>query len=745
MKKLSPLFLLIGIIFLFFLQVIVSSDIWGFRDFHRYVYPIRHFTWESMRSFIIPFWNPYIGCGTPLFAGLQGCVFYPPSILVYLFPYEIGLKIYVIFHFLLAGITSYLLGLQLKLDRAPSFILSLVYTFSGWFVSSIDIPIILASSSWIPIVFLFLIRQSFVLTGIFLSFQFMCGEPSIFYITSILVLLFSLYIRIRWTIPILSILIAFSLSLFQILPFLELLSHSTRLLQGYSESAKWAFSPYEVFRFILPSSCGGIVRGEEEPILWFGQEWLKSPYLGIIPFILALISILYPRKERIVSFFSLTALLFLIISFGNYTPLYKALYPLFSLMRYPVKFLYITSFSASILAGFGTSYLLNKKTNPTKVFIYIGLFICCVFIFPFFKRNDLFSLFSISPIRLIKWWNDLYPDAIFILFLISFSLIFLVLYLSGIIKRNTFVLGFAGIIIIDLFFFGLDLNPLVKREVYDKSNTIRFLEKKDGLFRICLSPRTAQYFTKIRGKTLNEAIKNSKRFVIPNTGMVFGIFEAGCYDSIYLSSYFQLKEAMKRQFSEILRLLSMMNIRFIISRDPLSEKEIKLVYQDRDMFLYENRNYLPRAFFVSDYKVVQNTLGYMLSPEFDPKREVVLEEKPEKKVKSQKSKVKSAVKIIKYEPNRVLIEVDSEMSGFLVLADTYYPGWKAYVKKVKSQKSKVKSEVRIYKANYCFRAVCVPKGKSLMEFRYFPRTFIIGLIGSLVSSITIAGFLIPKK
>jgi len=743
-KRLFPLFLLVCLVLLFFLPVILSSSIWGFRDFHRYVYPIRYFGRTCIIHGIIPFWNPYIGCGTPFFAGLQGCVFYPPSILVYILPFDIGLKAYIIFHFLLSAIGCYFLGLHFKLDKEPSFIIAIVYTFSGWLLSSIDIPIILASSSWMPLIFLFLLRSSFILTGLSLSFQFTAGEPSIFYITSILIFVFSIYIKKIKT-GLISLLIGISFSLFQILPFLEFLLHSTRISQGYTESTKWAFSPYEVFKFILPSSCGAIVRGDEQPFLWFGQMWLKSPYLGVIPFILSIIAILYPRKEKIPLFFSYSALISLIASFGSYTPLYKALYPLFFLMRYPVKFLYITSFSLSVLSGFCASYILNKKTNPVKAFVYVGLFISALLIILFLKRDLFFSLFSsISKERLLKWQNMLYSDGIFILLIISFSLIFVLLYISSKIKRNAFIIGFIGLIIIDLFFFGSMLNPLVKKGVYKKSDTVRFLEKKNGLFRICLSPKTSQYFTIIRGKTLTEAIENAKRFVIPNTSILFGIYEAGSYDSLYISSYFSFKKNLaNKPFPLILKLLSLMNVRFIISRYPIIEENIRLVYQDKDLLLYENPLFLERAFFVEGYVIKKRPLEYILSPDFAQDMEIVLEEEPQE-LQIENCKMQNAkCKIIKYEPNKVIIEVDTPSNGFLFLSDTYYPGWKAYVR-TQSTEKRTQKETKIYKANYCFRAVKIPKGSYIVEFRYFPKTFIIGLIASLVSCLFIMVYLKTK-
>ncbi|MEW6679691.1 MAG: YfhO family protein, partial [bacterium] len=413
---------------------------------------------------------------------------------------------------------------------------------------------------------------------------------------------------------------------------------------------------------------------------------------------------------------------------------------------------------------FGANYILNKKTNPVKAFIYIGLFICGVFILIFLKKDGIFTLFPLPPLRLMEWLNDLYVDGIFILLATCFSLLFLILYITGLIRRSAFILAFMGIIIIDLFFFGKELNPLVKRELYDKSDTIRIFSKKEGLFRINLSPKTAQYFTVIRGKTLQEAIENSKRFVIPNTSMVFRIFEGGIYDSIYLSDYFQLKEKMaKTPFSSISKLLSMMNIRFIISKERLLEKDIRLVYQDRDMFLYENPFWFERAFVVYNYRTMQKNrvLEYMLSPQFHPEREVVLEEEVKSHIRSilrakrsKKSKVtyevscerseaksqKSKCKIIDYQPNRVVIEVETKEPGLLFLSDTYYPGWKAYISHQSSLLApEHQKEVRIYRANYCFRAVEVDKGRQLVEFRYFPRTFIIGLIASLVSFVLILG------
>src|SRR5207247_1360779 len=74
--------------------------------------------------------------------------------------------------------------------------------------------------------------------------------------------------------------------------------------------------------------------------------------------------------------------------------------------------------------------------------------------------------------------------------------------------------------------------------------------------------------------------------------------------------------------------------------------------------------------------------------------------------------------VVDYRSNRVVCEVDAKTSGFLVLLDTYYPGWCAYVDG---------RDAEILRANFAFRAVEVPAGKHQVEFVYRPQSFYAGL------------------
>ena len=71
------------------------------------------------------------------------------------------------------------------------------------------------------------------------------------------------------------------------------------------------------------------------------------------------------------------------------------------------------------------------------------------------------------------------------------------------------------------------------------------------------------------------------------------------------------------------------------------------------------------------------------------------------------------------------IEAALEAPGYLLLLDTYYPGWKAYVDG---------ERVSIHRADYNFRAVTLPAGRSHVSFEYRPASFALGLCLSLMGA-----------
>ncbi|MBZ0291208.1 MAG: YfhO family protein [Anaerolineae bacterium] len=139
-----------------------------------------------------------------------------------------------------------------------------------------------------------------------------------------------------------------------------------------------------------------------------------------------------------------------------------------------------------------------------------------------------------------------------------------------------------------------------------------------------------------------------------------------------------------------------------------------------DIKLYENPSVLPRAFVVGDLRVVEDSeigtetaLQIMAQPDFDPAQIAILSasEADDLLAGNDSNAGESHAQVVTYLPERVEIQVQTASSGYLLLADAYYPGWRAWVND---------SETPIYRADVMFRAVPVPAGESTVIFEYAP-------------------------
>jgi hypothetical protein len=148
------------------------------------------------------------------------------------------------------------------------------------------------------------------------------------------------------------------------------------------------------------------------------------------------------------------------------------------------------------------------------------------------------------------------------------------------------------------------------------------------------------------------------------------------------------------------------------------------------MVIYRYKACVERAIVVFEYQVRDpaSILAEVRSGTFDPKRVLLLEEKPTsvagKETTITTKETNASVRITSYEPDEVGIEASLPRPGFLLLLDTYFPGWTASVNGWPAQ---------IYRADYSFRAVSLPMGKSTINFSYQPKSLCIGMALSVTS------------
>ena len=147
---------------------------------------------------------------------------------------------------------------------------------------------------------------------------------------------------------------------------------------------------------------------------------------------------------------------------------------------------------------------------------------------------------------------------------------------------------------------------------------------------------------------------------------------------------------------------------------------------------------LPRARLVGDAVVLsdEETVPYILSSEFRPAEEVVLTQSSP--ISLAGGTVMGEVEWVEREPNRQRLRVRSDSPALLVLADNWFPAWKARVND---------REVPVLRANHTLRAVPVGQGKSEVEIFFDSGTLAGPLLLSLASLALVCGavFLPPRR
>jgi hypothetical protein len=180
------------------------------------------------------------------------------------------------------------------------------------------------------------------------------------------------------------------------------------------------------------------------------------------------------------------------------------------------------------------------------------------------------------------------------------------------------------------------------------------------------------------------------------------------------------------------------------SKSVLGPNRWRRVTQTSDVQIYENRQVLPRAWLVSEARVLdkQVMLGTIRSGKFpdgsnwEPQRSALVE--------SETGFVASAATggradVTRYEPNRIEIRTQADAPTILVLSENHYPGWRAYIDG---------RNVEVLRVDYELRGVVLPAGAHEISFVYRPKSVMIGLLISAIT-ITVLGLwwwmLLPEK
>jgi len=140
------------------------------------------------------------------------------------------------------------------------------------------------------------------------------------------------------------------------------------------------------------------------------------------------------------------------------------------------------------------------------------------------------------------------------------------------------------------------------------------------------------------------------------------------------------------------------------------------VYDHDNVWIYENRRALPRAWLVPKVEIVngeealRRIRGESEQP-FNPREVALLEPVDGVNINFPREKFETSAeaRIVGYEPNRLAIETVADKRSALVVSEINYPGWEAAIDG---------QPATIFTANYLLRGVIVPEGEHRVEMRY---------------------------
>ena len=149
--------------------------------------------------------------------------------------------------------------------------------------------------------------------------------------------------------------------------------------------------------------------------------------------------------------------------------------------------------------------------------------------------------------------------------------------------------------------------------------------------------------------------------------------------------------------------LNMLNTRYFIF--PLQGGQTVPLY---------NPFALGNAWFVDEVQYVSNANEEIEAVhDLDPLQKAVVDKKFEASVRSMPLDSTATIELVEYQPNYLKYEVNSEKGGTVVFSEIYYPGWQSVIDG---------QETPHGRANYILRAMNVPAGKHVVEFKFDPKS-----------------------
>lgn len=706
----------------------------GGGDYVAFYFPNAVFAARELAGGRLPLWNPQIFGGLPFAADPQHGLFYPINTFFYLLNPVLSLRRYMLLtmgHYLLASVAAYALMRVIAVGHLGSMLTGVGYAYNGFMVAHFGHPPMIAVAAWLPIALLFAIRagrarswprgiRASVLAGLALGIAALAGHAQIWIYGTLVFTAFA-WLGVsathspwwrRAALWLLALSVAGGLSAVQTIPFLELAARSVRAELSYERSLELALHPVGLIQLLLPKLFGASPTTFWGP--WAGSE--SQGYAGVVTLVLAGAALL--RRGRLPWILLGLGGLGVLLALGGETPLHGWAYrlvPGLQQARAAGRALYIYVTTIAFLAGLGLDQLV-RLWNTQQPLLQRGLtshlrltsLATFVLWFVILPVAYLLLLSNVDRPVLERLAAAVSGITLLAVLLLGASLL---LWAGSSRRLGSLVapVGLAALVVVDLFSAGFAYNPTTEslEASFQHQWALSHMVETADAFRLDAADNTADRWQ-------------------PNLSLLSGPPDAGGgWNPLLLADAYRLWTAIVTRDSAYYNLFAARYLIIPHEAPPDPAKFSLLESNAVGLDLYRNEHALPRAFVVPQARVLPRDEVWqaLQAPDWDPASEVLLEEGAGSAVQPGSA---GQATIVATTPSQLVVQASTPASAYLVVSDSFYPGWHATVDGVPA---------RLLRADYALRAVALPAGTHTIVFQFRPRSFYAGAAITLATAI----------
>jgi len=714
--------LAITLLITFFRLLLGEVFVWGLPTLQ--FYPWRLYALDLLGSGQLPLWNPYVGAGAPLFANYQSALLYPLNWPSFVLPVPWTMSIIAVIHLFIAGWGMWAFTGRLGYGTLGRGISALGFGLTSYLIARLGTFPLISAAAWLPWLMWAahgVIRERRRIDAAWLAsftaLLLLAGHAQTAWYSLLLTGLYALWLilrtrPLRWQRLLVfggALLLGAGIAGVQLAATGELLGESQR--SGgvdHDLALNFSYAPLKVFNFIAPNLIGNPGDGS-----YLGNDvfFEDAVYIGLIPLVSAIAAVIawirgqrsrtYPARFAAVPFWLVIVIFAFVLALGRNTPIFPFLYehvPTFNLFQAPVRWHLWTVFGLCLLAGagieaWGRSRPAKRWAGRLTAASVAALIAGSLAPIAFEAGHSaevvtlLRGMFSVGLIGTAAGLLSLvqpehshtrYPRwSLAVLFLVAADL-------------GWATVGLNPTLTADYGFAAKDETPDTRAYwPEDAQETVKF----DILFQTSNYRAAIDQWDVVMSSQLPDLNILDRRPLLNN------------FDPLRVANYEAFTQAIENADEADDRLLLAGNV------DSLFTGAGTLEPLDIDT---------ARAWLVSACLQADET---DLSA-WNPRTQVLLYGKQECTGADLDAQATGTVLTVDDRANEVTIAVEVAQPGWLVLADTFYPGWTAYVNE---------TPTTIERANIAFRAVAVPPGTRTVRFVYEPGWLIPGALVSLVA------------